>query len=441
LSGPKKLTANQIHGQDGELAVARRALDMGFAFNSNNRLETGIDGFIELRNRQSGETLGRFIGVQVKTTASGAYSAEDDGGFDFLLKPEDLAYWSSSNIPVIIVLVRLSDNSLYWKSVTAGSPVEPRRLRFDKNADRFDRQAADRIAALTIDRNKFGSHVPPMLTGESVHLNMVRIRLPDEIFVGTSLYASGGKAMRDLGAADLSPPLDWVIRNRRFLSFRDPRGTSLSEVVDEGSVEAIETGYVAFPDDEDDEHIFIDLLSRTLRVQFDPELNFDRDSRTLYFRALAQNQSWVYRYTSLVNETSAEVVKVLNDRKGKSSVRHHAFIPRFRRINDEWFLSINPTFHFTRDGFRPHYNSGALLAGKKKLERNGAIRGQFVMWRHFLMTACSPQVDLLNDQRARYQPLTIEALDPIQMPVAVPEESWSRTDPNASNMKSQEMLL
>ena len=56
----------------------------------------------------------------------------------YLLKPDDLAYWRGSNIPVILVLVRLSDNSMFWKPVDAGSAVEPRRLRFDKAQDRLD---------------------------------------------------------------------------------------------------------------------------------------------------------------------------------------------------------------------------------------------------------------------------------------------------------------
>jgi hypothetical protein len=97
-------------------------------------------------------------------------------------------------------------------------------------------------------------------------------------------------------------------------------------------------------------------------VQLDQDLTYDRESRALYFRAPGQNKGRKYRYRSLVNETSAEVVTVWWA-KGGHSVRHHAFVPRFQRIGDDWFLSITPTFVFTRDGYRPHYNSGALIAG------------------------------------------------------------------------------
>src|ERR1051326_7738676 len=159
---------------------------------------------------------------------SGSYSYENENRFEYLLEPEDLNYWRPANIPVIIVLVRLDQGDMYWKPVSTGDLKEPRRLRFDKSADLFVREAADRIASLCIDRNKLGSFVPPMLTGESAHVTAVRVLFPPKIFVGSSLYASGRDAARDLAKFNGHAPFDWVIRNRRFISFRDPRGGSLA---------------------------------------------------------------------------------------------------------------------------------------------------------------------------------------------------------------------
>lgn len=438
----KTLSQNQITGQRGELLVADRTLAMGFSFDARNRLETGIDGFLELRDPQSGQMLANWIGAQVKTTEKEAYTYEDDKGFEFLLKPDDLDYWSGSNIPVIIVLVRLSDSTMFWKAVDAGSTAEPRRLRFDKARDRFDKTAADQIAGLCIARNRLGSYVPPMQTGEAAHITMVRVVLPDQIFVGSSLFASGRDAARELAAADPHARFDWVVRDRRFLSFRDPRGTSLCEIVDEGSVEAVETDRLALQDDVDDEYMFIDLLARTLSVQLERDLTYDRESRALYFRAPAQNRGRKYRYRSLVNEASAEVVTIWRGKQGQvGSVRHHAFVPRFQRIGDEWLLSVAPTFVFTRDGHRSHYNSGALIAGKKKMEKNGAVRGQFVMWRHMLIASGERANDLLSDEQDRAPILRFEALHAVTMPLAVPEEAWRREDPNAASMVDREWLL
>lgn len=437
----KKLSHSQLIGQRGEHVVAERTLAMGFTFDVRNRLETGVDGLLELRDPQTGQTLAKWIGAQVKTTDLGAYSHEDENGFEYLLKADDLDYWRGANIPVIIVLVRLSDKSMYWKPVDAGIPAEPRRLKFQKAQDKFDKSAADKIAGLCIARDRLGSFVPPMKSGERTHLTMVRVALPDEIYVASSLFASGREAAHELAALDPHAPFDWVLRNRRFLSFRDPRGTSLTEIIDEGSVEAVETELVALVDDLDDEHMFIELLGRTLSAQLEQDLTYDRDSRALYFRAPGQNKGRKYRYRSLVNETAADVVSPWRKRNGYiGSVRHHAFVPRFHRVGDEWFLSIIPSFVFTRDGYRPHYNSSGLIAGKKRKEKEGAVRGQFIMWRHLLLRSSAPTRDLLvNDERGPV--LQFEAVEPVMMPLAVPEDAWRIHDPNAPDMIDAEWLL
>ena len=79
---------------------------------------------------------------------------ETDQGFEYLLNGDDLAYWRTANIPVVIVLVRISDSSMYWKQVDAQGGPEPRRLRIDKDSDRFDLDAADRIASLCIEKDR-----------------------------------------------------------------------------------------------------------------------------------------------------------------------------------------------------------------------------------------------------------------------------------------------
>jgi hypothetical protein len=103
---------------------------------------------------------------------------------------------------------------------------------------------------------------------------------------------------------------------------------------------------------------------------------------------------------------------------------------------------VTPTFIFTKDGYRPHYHASALLAGKKKKEKNGAVRGQFLMWRYLLVASGNPKRDLLSDTGlVRNATLGFEALEPIVMPLAVPEEAWKQEDPNADKMEDQEWLL
>src|SRR3954471_6213527 len=84
---------------------------------------------IEIRDPATGETAGKHIGAQVKTREAHAYTVETDADIKYVLDADDLEYWRGSNVPVIIILVRLSDNTMFWKHVDTGMTTEPRRPR------------------------------------------------------------------------------------------------------------------------------------------------------------------------------------------------------------------------------------------------------------------------------------------------------------------------
>ena len=348
----KRITESQILGELGETAVKKIVLEMRFIYDPRGRLEAGTDGIMELRDPHSGAPLGKLLGVQVKSTRSGKYVRETDRGFEYLLKPADLEYWRTTNIPVILVVWRESDGSAYWKDVTDCVRGDERRLRFDKSADVFDTSCADRVGDLTIDRRTPGVYLPPLNLGEEALINLLRIKLPDEIFVATSPFGGGRDAIPELVKHD-DPRFDWVIRNRRFVSFFDPREYGTRAIVDLDQVEAVDTSLVAFNDDIDDRNNMMELLRRTIERQTSTQLWYLRDDRLFYFRARGVNKARSYKYFAKVNETSAKVVSVYpNSRKPERGyVRHHAASFRFELLADEWFVVVDPTFHFTRDGF------------------------------------------------------------------------------------------
>ena len=112
-----------------------------------------------------------------------------------------------------------------------GVPGDERRLKFDKLADNLGAASIDRMAQVSIERGKLGSFVPPMRSGEPAHLNLMRVILLDEIFVAESPFKSGRDAMPTLLSQD-DRHFDWVIRGRRFVSFRDPTGTAVEQIID-----------------------------------------------------------------------------------------------------------------------------------------------------------------------------------------------------------------
>ncbi len=432
----KRITDSQMLGELGETAVKKLVLEMKFIYEHRGRLEAGTDGFIELRDPYTGAPLGKVLGVQVKSTERGQYIREDDRGFEYLLRPDDVAYWRGTNYPVIIVVWRQSDSSAYWKDVTDGVKGEERRLSFDKKADVFDARSADRLGALTIDRRTQGAYLPPLNLGEQAIFNLLRIKLPNEIFVATSPFGSGRDAIPELGKQD-DTRFDWVIRKRRFISFFDPRECGTRAIVDLDQVEAVDTEQLALGDDPDDIMDIVDLLRRTTARQTASELSYLRKERLFYFRATGENRSHSYKYAANVKEPSARVVSYYPNKKDLNRpgyVRHHAAIFRFERLADEWFVVTDPTFYFTRNGYQPHPYPEALLAGKKRLEKNAAIRGQVMMWQHLLVTSSDAHPGLF-DVDLPTPLLDFQRLPLLEFSRAVPEDSWARTDPSATDMQ------
>jgi hypothetical protein len=430
----KTITRQQIAGSQGEAFVRERAHDMGFLFNPYGQPEAGIDGLLELRDSVTGEVKGQLVAAQVKTRDDGAYTAETDTAFEYLLDPRDVEYWRQSNLPVIIVLVHLGRKEAYWKSVDAGTGPGTRRLHFDKTKDRFDKSARDAVADLCVSKGGWGVWFPPLQGGEPGHINMVELILPENIFVAASPYKTGRQALTELLAAEARPPYDWVIRGGQFLSFSDPRGGPLEVVIDAGSVEEIPTDEIAFPDDEADERNFIEILRRTLGAQVDGLLSYSRDQKAFYFPAMPGIIDRTYHYVSLKQKTSADVVKKYEKDGKLKYVRHHAFEPRFWRLGDTWMMSVSPTFVFTWDGFRPDRFASGRLAGKKQREFNASLLGQFVMWRNLLtgLGSSAASAELFVAAPERQAILRFKALEVMALPRGVPDDIWRSSEPEVA---------
>jgi hypothetical protein len=426
----KTITSSQVLGEIGEAAVRLRFLQMGFQFDGRSRLEAGVDGIAEVMDK--GKPLARMIAVQVKATESSRYASEDVVGFSYLLRPDDLAYWRGSNLPIIIVLYRKSDETYFWKEVGTDIKEEERRLQFDKTCDVLDANAVDRLAALTVPKAGFGYYVPPIGGGEEALVNILPVVLPPEVFVSSTPHTPK-KAAAILLNGD-APRFDWTINGGTFWSFTDPRETVCKDIVDLDQVEAIETSALAFHEDHDEQNNFAFLLRKTLDHQVRNELRWSKDRKLFYVRALAENTSRAFSYDASKKRASTEVVNVSANKTDKAKVdfvRHHAFIPRFELLYDQWYLVINPTYFFTTNGFIPHSYPAALLAGKKRLDNSASLRGQVVMWHRFLSQSERDENNLFA-KAASGPSLKFGEPPTVALATRVPEDVWGSQKKTAS---------
>ena len=270
--------------------------------------------------------------------------------------------------------------------------------------------------------------MPPLAGGEDVLLNVLPIALPEETFVSEAAFGTGQRAAAELATLG-DPRHDWVQRGRRVLSFHNPRGDTTETIVEPGSVE---TALIARSDDPDDAADMAYLLRRTLERQFEDQLLFAavRGRRLFAFRPRDAGQPLRYHYRSAKNAAHADVVMVERRRDDPDRiafVRHHAFEPRFERLGDRWCMAVTPTYHFTRDGYRPLERAQTLLAGKKRLDKNSALWGQMHMWQ-YLFCGDGEGPASLFDTTVTPEPwrLAFDRAPIVTLPAATPEAAWKR---------------
>ncbi|MGV1822789.1 DUF4365 domain-containing protein [Agrobacterium sp. CG160-95] len=93
---------------------------LGFIFRPRERRDLGIDGEIELVDRDETETRtasGRLVAVQIKCGRSHFIEAEGDA-FVYRGKLKHLEYWSDFSLPVIVALCDPDTRAAYWVEVT-----------------------------------------------------------------------------------------------------------------------------------------------------------------------------------------------------------------------------------------------------------------------------------------------------------------------------------
>jgi hypothetical protein len=135
----KSISRQQSIGERGRHLFSERVLAAGLSFHPTGPLDAGIDGFIELRDPRTGEVRAQYVMAQLKTREDGAFSQETESSFSWTVDQRDLEYWLGSNAPVILVVVRLSDRLMVWKSIrdyfATSEKKASRKIFFDKRED------------------------------------------------------------------------------------------------------------------------------------------------------------------------------------------------------------------------------------------------------------------------------------------------------------------
>lgn len=427
----KRIGRSSIIGEQGIAHIRRTVLDMGHMFYETGGVEAGIDGYIELRDRETGQVGNLILQVQGKATERERLPAETPDSFEWPCTEADIRYWRQGTAPVLLIVVQTRTNRAYWKSVgdyfASAAALQRHSIVFDKRNDVFNVSARAAIGEVAASAKR-GAISPPTRVDEQLVSNLIPIeRFGSKLFLAQTIYEDN----KQFGAASRSlvedAPGEWIVKNSRVLSLHDLNQQPWSELCDSGTVEVFDSSEWAYTTDSDRQRDFVQLLNRSLKEIVRDDLRFDRDRHVFYFQSLDGKRNRSFSYPAFKKHTARNVVKFYSKKNSPTETaycRHSAFVGRFKRFGATWYLEITPTYYFTSNGCREDRFAHEHLKKIKELENNDAVLGQFMMWHHYLTTRASGDM-----YTQRYPYLAFGGISDYVVEHGVPDELWLSKEP------------
>lgn len=427
---PKLTPDSEVSGQKAINLIEQVVLDAGLLWHPAGPFDAGIDGRIELRDTRTAEPLNRHLGVQSKGWAK--FTAETDASFEFLCESADIDYWMRSDDPVLLVCSHPASREAWFVCVSDwfadAERRVGRRVTFDKTEDRFE-------ASKAVELMRLGSRAEPVLHRRPV-------APPEELLTNLLPVSSQGSRLWN-APTDLFKPAqaharyteaggprasDYLLRDSRLFSLRDPRTCPLRHLCDASQAEDFPAEGWAQTGDPKLTRYWVELLRRAMIQQFKQQFQWNPSRGVFYIpapEALTDLSIEGPNGKRMVVKVERYLDKRTNVERIKY-VRHHAFRPGFQQLDGRWHLEVEPDYLFTSDGERACFRADEYLAGIKKLEKNLAVVGHLRMWEYLLTRPPSllePEPGLLLFGEL----LTVEAS------IGINDDEWRGKETTRSN--------
>lgn len=229
---------------------------------------------------------------------------------------------------------------------------------------------------------------PPRQKKERLLTNLLTlVSFPKQLYVATSMKKNPREVIDIFRELQFDGD-EWLLKGGNIFTFHNLDEAHWKDVCDQGSIETLDTDDWAYSSDEDRQRDFVFLLNKCLKskVQLDLKLFESKDTRYYYFKASEDLRKREYSYHTGKQKAKRGVfIPYGKQTNGKPFYyRHSAFSGHFRRYDKRWYFEITPTYHFTIDGYKKHFNHEEFITKIKRLEHNQAIMGQVRMWGYYL---------------------------------------------------------
>lgn len=221
--------------------------------------------------------------------------------------------------------------------------------------------------------------------------NLARVeRYPEQLFISTASVPKYRQAWdRLLEGNPGFVPSAWLLHDKRLYSFEDPREGMLGKIASREDTESHWTREWAYSEDPDRRRLFAQLMKRALKDDLrNLGVRYFPADDLFYFAGRPDEEPRVFTYKNVRRLGTMTVVSHYDatTRAGQpfKYLRHLGFVGRFRRLGEDWFLEITPTYLFTTDGKKKDWYHERKLSGIKRIERNRSVLSQVILWSELL---------------------------------------------------------
>ena len=445
----KQIHGHSILAQQGVNLIATIVADMGFMWTpTSGSSDAGIDGFVEIRNRETGEATNLIVQAQSKATGR-EWENETAEGFWFRCDDRDLDYWLEGNAPVILVVSRPSTGEAYWVSLKDYFvDLERRKAKkiFFRKKDRFTADCANALSAIAHPKGA-GLYLAAPPISESLQLNLLPVgRYAQAIYFAETSYREREQVLAVMREAGIKGANAFMLKDGKLFTFHDLNLSPWAQLCT-GKIDNFPSDDWALTGDAVNQANFVRLLNGTLRAFLggkgiwfyqpkngygyfyyapsrDPDSEADAHTEANGTDDHALRDKRVELPTKVIRwklrkESDRAVFKAYYGKKDSTRIvyyRHLGFEPRFRRFGQSWYLEVTPTYHFTSDGYKVSNFAEAYLSGIKRIEKHAAVHADLRFWSYILTDRglFTRSTDFLT----LCEPLTFST------DFGIPEEDW-----------------
>jgi hypothetical protein len=430
-NGVKRITREQVLGETTVNFIGRRFLEMGYLWHPTNApLDAGIDGFVEIRDVQTGEATNTWIAVQSKGRS--ALAKETATSFEFACSPRDLDYWRRGNMPLLLVVGRPETNEAWWVSIKDYFRADParaqsRRIIFDKAKSSLITASAAQIKELAQTAGT-ATYFRPAPKVEELHTNLLEVtRFPKTIYRASTSFRAPALLRDELRKVMEYPPKEWLLHGECLYSVHDLREPLWSAVCDASTTTLFDGTEWATSDDPATRRLFVWMLNDCLREFLGRMgMRYSKDEDAYFYKKTKDLLPKTKNYQSRQHRSQRVVFRAYQSKADPARIayyRHVGFEPHFKRFDGRWCLEINPTYLFTSDGEKTHSYHQEYLSKIKTIEGSGAVGGCV-----FMFASLMRDRDGLFAQDDNYPHLGFGGLLESSLDVGINDKLWAQDD-------------